>query len=94
MCLFLTIGDFKPLQYEIFGSDTNITIAEDTKGRSNMDTFTLLWAEVATKPISFNATESEVCCVKMLKPEVSQSEMQCGWDDICLIYKCKILVVK
>lgn len=61
LCLFfLTPGDFKPLQYEIFGSDTNITVTEDTKGRSNMETFTLLWAGVATKPIAFNANESEV----------------------------------
>ncbi|KAM9340526.1 fibrocystin-L-like [Symphorus nematophorus] len=53
-------GDFKPLHYEVVGSDTNITVAEVTKGRSNMKTFTLLWAGVPTKPIAFNATESEV----------------------------------
>lgn len=69
MCLFfLTTGDFNPLHYEVFGSDTNITVAEVTKGRSNMETFTLVWAGVPTKPIAFNATESQVCCVKMLKP--------------------------
>ncbi|XP_029299003.1 LOW QUALITY PROTEIN: PKHD1 like 1, tandem duplicate 1 [Cottoperca gobio] len=53
-------GDFKPLHYEVFGSDTNITVAEVTKGRSNMETFTLLWGGITTKPIPFNATESEV----------------------------------
>ncbi|XP_076610974.1 PKHD1 like 1, tandem duplicate 1 [Chaetodon auriga] len=53
-------GDFKPLHYEVFGSDTNITVAEVTKGKSNMETFTLLWAGVPTKPIAFNATEAEV----------------------------------
>uniref|UniRef100_A0A8D3BAM2 PKHD1 like 1, tandem duplicate 2 n=1 Tax=Scophthalmus maximus TaxID=52904 RepID=A0A8D3BAM2_SCOMX len=47
-------GDFKPLHYEVFGSDTNITVVEDTKGRSNMATFTLLWGGVPTKPIAFN----------------------------------------
>ncbi|KAF0024292.1 hypothetical protein F2P81_023094 [Scophthalmus maximus] len=53
-------GDFKPLHYEVFGSDTNITVVEDTKGRSNMATFTLLWGGVPTKPIAFNATEVQV----------------------------------
>ncbi|KAM4540003.1 PKHD1 like 1, tandem duplicate 1 [Odontesthes bonariensis] len=53
-------GDFMPLSYEVFSSDTNITVAEVTKGQSNMETFTLLWGGVPTKPIAFNATESEV----------------------------------
>ncbi|KAK5854667.1 hypothetical protein PBY51_004842 [Eleginops maclovinus] len=53
-------GDFKPLQYEVFGSDTNITVAEVTKGKSNMETFTLLWGGIPTKPITFNANVSEV----------------------------------
>uniref|UniRef100_A0A8C2XFR8 PKHD1 like 1, tandem duplicate 2 n=1 Tax=Cyclopterus lumpus TaxID=8103 RepID=A0A8C2XFR8_CYCLU len=53
-------GDFKPLHWEVFGSDTNVTVAEVTKGISNMKTFTLLWGGIPTKPIAFNATESEV----------------------------------
>ncbi|KAK9526506.1 hypothetical protein VZT92_015203 [Zoarces viviparus] len=53
-------GDFKPLHWEVFGSDTNVTVAEVTKGISNMQTFTLLWGGIPTKPIAFNATESEV----------------------------------
>ncbi|RVE66721.1 hypothetical protein OJAV_G00110370 [Oryzias javanicus] len=53
-------GDFEPLQYEVFGSDTNITVTEVTKGRNRLSTFTLLWGGVATKPISYNASESEV----------------------------------
>uniref|UniRef100_A0A3Q3WJ25 PA14 domain-containing protein n=1 Tax=Mola mola TaxID=94237 RepID=A0A3Q3WJ25_MOLML len=53
-------GDFKSLHYNVFGSDTNITITEITKGRSNMETFTLLWAGVPTKPIPFNTNASEV----------------------------------
>uniref|UniRef100_A0A8D0AJK6 PKHD1 like 1 n=1 Tax=Sander lucioperca TaxID=283035 RepID=A0A8D0AJK6_SANLU len=58
-------GDFKPLHWEVFGSDTNITVAEVTKGRSSMKTFTLLWGGIPTKPITFNATESEVGCVSL-----------------------------
>lgn len=63
---FCLIGDFESLHYNVFSSDTNITVAEVTKGRSNMESFTLLWGGVATKPIPFNATEAEVCCVKFL----------------------------
>lgn len=59
----MTTGDFKTLHSEVYGADTNVTVVEVTKGRSNMETFTLLWAGVATKPIAFNATESEVCCI-------------------------------
>lgn len=65
LIIFLTAGDFKPLHYEVFGSDTNITVVEDTKGRSNMATFTLLWGGVPTKPIAFNATEVQVCSRKV-----------------------------
>uniref|UniRef100_A0A3P9KTK4 Polycystic kidney and hepatic disease 1 (autosomal recessive)-like 1 n=1 Tax=Oryzias latipes TaxID=8090 RepID=A0A3P9KTK4_ORYLA len=53
-------GDFEPLWYEVFGSDTNITVTEVTKGHSSLRTFTLLWGGVVTKPISYNASESEV----------------------------------
>ncbi|XP_044191170.1 PKHD1 like 1, tandem duplicate 1 [Thunnus albacares] len=53
-------GDFKPLHSEVFGSDTNVTVAEVTKGKSNMETFTLLLGGIPTKPIAFNATVSEV----------------------------------
>lgn len=60
-CAFFVTGDFKPLKYEVFSYGTRVTVAEVTKGRSNMSTFTLLWAGVSTKPITFNASESEVC---------------------------------
>uniref|UniRef100_UPI003AACF14E PKHD1 like 1, tandem duplicate 1 n=1 Tax=Centroberyx gerrardi TaxID=166262 RepID=UPI003AACF14E len=53
-------GDFEALHSEVFGSDTNVTVAELTKGRGNMQTFTLLWGGIPTQPIAFNATESEV----------------------------------
>uniref|UniRef100_A0A3B4ZZ57 PKHD1 like 1 n=1 Tax=Stegastes partitus TaxID=144197 RepID=A0A3B4ZZ57_9TELE len=53
-------GDFDLLHSEVFTNDTNIIVAEETKGQSNMETFTLLWAGIPTKPIAVNATESEV----------------------------------
>lgn len=53
-------GDFSELHYEVFGTDTNITVTEVTKGESNMETFTLLWEGIPTKPIAYNATEAAV----------------------------------
>lgn len=88
--VFWTTGDFKPLHYEVFGSDTNITVAEVTKGKSNMETFTLLWGGIPTKPITFNATASEVCCAKMsfrlfLCSDIVSTRLiiQCDRDYIC-----------
>ncbi|XP_033493349.2 PKHD1 like 1, tandem duplicate 1 [Epinephelus lanceolatus] len=53
-------GDFELLHVEVYGADTIVTVAEITKGRSNMETFTLLWGGIPTEPIAFNANESEV----------------------------------
>ncbi|KAK5613452.1 hypothetical protein CRENBAI_021424 [Crenichthys baileyi] len=53
-------GDFAALHFEVFSSNTNISVSEVTKGQSNMATFTLSWAGVPTAPIAFNATGSEV----------------------------------
>ncbi|KAJ0054901.1 hypothetical protein NL108_007111 [Boleophthalmus pectinirostris] len=53
-------GDFAPLTYNNFGSDVNIRVVEVTKGESNMESFTLTWGDVPTKPITYNATEEEV----------------------------------
>ncbi|XP_026156055.1 fibrocystin-L-like [Mastacembelus armatus] len=64
-------GDFKPLQFEVLDFDTNITVTEIIKGRSNMKTFTLLWGGIPTKPIAFNATDAEVrsALVDMMRSE-------------------------
>ncbi|KAK7898488.1 hypothetical protein WMY93_019341 [Mugilogobius chulae] len=64
-------GDFAPLTYNNFGADINITVVEVTKGESNMETFTLTWDDVPTKPIAFNATQQEVesAVVELLAPE-------------------------
>ncbi|KAM7384668.1 hypothetical protein PAMA_011835 [Pampus argenteus] len=53
-------GDFEPLHYEVLGSDTTVTVTEVTKGQSKMETFTLLWGGIPTKPIALSATASEV----------------------------------
>ncbi|XP_042362122.1 fibrocystin-L-like [Plectropomus leopardus] len=53
-------GDFELLHHEVFGADTNVSVVEVTKGRSNMETVTLLWGGIPTKPIAFNAPASEV----------------------------------
>uniref|UniRef100_A0A672GVH9 Polycystic kidney and hepatic disease 1 (autosomal recessive)-like 1 n=1 Tax=Salarias fasciatus TaxID=181472 RepID=A0A672GVH9_SALFA len=63
-------GDFTPLDYQVFG-DVNITVTEVTKGRSTLETFTLLWGGVPAAPLAFNATESEVLSAleDLMKPE-------------------------
>ncbi|XP_072303332.1 fibrocystin-L-like [Eucyclogobius newberryi] len=53
-------GDFAPLTFNDFGADINITVVEATKGQSNMETFTLTWENVPTRPIAYNATEEEM----------------------------------
>ncbi|CAM4636768.1 unnamed protein product [Leuciscus chuanchicus] len=53
-------GDFQDLDYLIMGSDTNITVTEDVKGQSSMETFTLLWDGVPSLPLPFNASAAEV----------------------------------
>uniref|UniRef100_A0A3B3YQD0 PA14 domain-containing protein n=1 Tax=Poecilia mexicana TaxID=48701 RepID=A0A3B3YQD0_9TELE len=50
-------GDFAPLNFEIFGSDTNVSVSEVTKGQSNMAAFTLSWAGFPAAPVAFNATD-------------------------------------
>ncbi|KAK2830693.1 hypothetical protein Q5P01_018624 [Channa striata] len=73
-------GDFKPLTAEALDFDTNITVTEVTKGRSNLRNFTLLWAGIPTRPIAFNAAAAEVqsalqdmmkakCPAEILTPE-------------------------
>uniref|UniRef100_A0A3Q2QF83 PA14 domain-containing protein n=1 Tax=Fundulus heteroclitus TaxID=8078 RepID=A0A3Q2QF83_FUNHE len=65
-------GDFAPLDFEVFSSDTNVSVSEVTKGQSNMATFTLSWAGVPTAPVAFNATASEVCTCQpdVLRPDL------------------------
>ncbi|XP_037651430.1 PKHD1 like 1, tandem duplicate 1 [Sebastes umbrosus] len=77
-------GDFRPLHWEVFGSDTNVTVAEVTKGRSNMETFTLLWGGIPTKPIAFNATESEVqsALEDMMKAECPEEILTTEGSDV------------
>ncbi|NP_001305057.1 PKHD1 like 1, tandem duplicate 1 isoform X1 [Danio rerio] len=53
-------GDFEDFDYMIMDLDTNITVTEAVKGKASMETFTLLWAEVPSLPLPFNASETEV----------------------------------
>uniref|UniRef100_A0A3Q3MZ19 PA14 domain-containing protein n=1 Tax=Labrus bergylta TaxID=56723 RepID=A0A3Q3MZ19_9LABR len=53
-------GDYDLLKAVPYSADTNVTVDEVTKGKSNMETFTLLWGGIPTKPIPYNTTESEV----------------------------------
>ncbi|KAE8599477.1 hypothetical protein XENTR_v10017204 [Xenopus tropicalis] len=54
-------GEFQLLSYEIpDGSNLTVTVAEETKGRADMGTFTLVWDGVYSKPIADNASPAEV----------------------------------
>ncbi|XP_057684607.1 fibrocystin-L-like [Corythoichthys intestinalis] len=53
-------GDFKPLSFESSSQYTNITVYELTKGRSKMETFTLVWGGRSSKPIPYNTSGLEV----------------------------------
>uniref|UniRef100_A0A3B5MPL8 G8 domain-containing protein n=1 Tax=Xiphophorus couchianus TaxID=32473 RepID=A0A3B5MPL8_9TELE len=59
-CELLKPSDFAPLNFEVFDSDTNVSVSEITKGQSNMAAFTLSWAGLPAAPVTFNATASEV----------------------------------
>ncbi|KPP78019.1 fibrocystin-L-like, partial [Scleropages formosus] len=53
-------GDFQTLSYETPDLDVNITVIELTKGKPNLETFTLQWGGVLSKPIGYGAPESEI----------------------------------
>uniref|UniRef100_A0A3B5MVU8 G8 domain-containing protein n=1 Tax=Xiphophorus couchianus TaxID=32473 RepID=A0A3B5MVU8_9TELE len=60
LCSMAILSDFAPLNFEVFDSDTNVSVSEITKGQSNMAAFTLSWAGLPAAPVTFNATASEV----------------------------------
>ncbi|KAI7798957.1 putative fibrocystin-L, partial [Triplophysa rosa] len=53
-------GDFEDLQYLTMGSDVNITVTEEVKGKASLENFTLLWGGVPSPPLTYNASETEV----------------------------------
>uniref|UniRef100_A0A8C5WI58 Fibrocystin-L n=1 Tax=Leptobrachium leishanense TaxID=445787 RepID=A0A8C5WI58_9ANUR len=54
-------GDFQLLSYEIpAGSNMTIDVEEQIKGAADMNTFTLRWNGVYSKPLSVNASSAEV----------------------------------
>ncbi|KAI7798958.1 putative fibrocystin-L, partial [Triplophysa rosa] len=52
-------GDFEDLQYLTMGSDVNITVTEEVKGKASLENFTLLWGGVPSPPMTYNASETE-----------------------------------
>uniref|UniRef100_A0A4W4EJY7 Polycystic kidney and hepatic disease 1 (autosomal recessive)-like 1 n=1 Tax=Electrophorus electricus TaxID=8005 RepID=A0A4W4EJY7_ELEEL len=49
-------GDFEELSYWTDGSDVNITVTEDVKGKADLQTFTLLWGGIPSSPVPYNAS--------------------------------------
>lgn len=60
---FIT-GDFDLLSYEAFeGNNVTLAITEQTKGKPSLDTFTLNWDGITSRPLTPQSSEAEVCCV-------------------------------
>ncbi|KAK1784754.1 hypothetical protein P4O66_003427 [Electrophorus voltai] len=53
-------GDFEELSYWTGGSDVNITVTEDVKGKADLQTFTLLWGGIPSSPVPYNASADVV----------------------------------
>ncbi|KAI7798962.1 putative fibrocystin-L [Triplophysa rosa] len=53
-------GDFEDLQYLTMGSDVNITVTEEVKGKASLENFTLMWGGVPSPPLTYDASETEV----------------------------------
>uniref|UniRef100_A0A8C8ZFE9 Fibrocystin-L n=1 Tax=Prolemur simus TaxID=1328070 RepID=A0A8C8ZFE9_PROSS len=55
-----TRGDFDLLGYEIFeGNNVTLDITEQTKGKPSLETFTLNWDGIASKPLTPQSSEAE-----------------------------------
>ncbi|KAL6460366.1 hypothetical protein MHYP_G00303320 [Metynnis hypsauchen] len=53
-------GDFEDLQYWTNWPGVNITVREVTKGRADLNTFTLLWGGIASSPLPYSASDTQV----------------------------------
>lgn len=55
-----TRGDFDLLGYEVFeGNNVTLNITEQTRGKPSLETFTLNWDGIASKPIAPESSEAE-----------------------------------
>uniref|UniRef100_A0A8C6RMA5 Fibrocystin-L n=1 Tax=Nannospalax galili TaxID=1026970 RepID=A0A8C6RMA5_NANGA len=55
-----TRGDFDLLGYEVFeGNNVTLDITEQTRGKPNLETFTLSWDGIASKPLAAQSSEAE-----------------------------------
>ena len=74
---YFIAGDFDLLSYEAFeGNNVTLAITEQTKGKPSLDTFTLSWDGITSRPLTPQSSVAEVCCVhfssrKLLKHQPS-----------------------
>ncbi|CAO2602354.1 Pkhd1l1 [Lemmus lemmus] len=55
-----TRGDFDLLGYEVFeGNNVTLAISEQTRGKPNLETFTLTWDGIASTPLAPESSEAE-----------------------------------
>lgn len=58
---YFIAGDFDLLGYEVFeGNNVTLDITEQTKGKPSLDTFTLKWEGINSKPLTPWSSEAEV----------------------------------
>ncbi|KAK1331988.1 LOW QUALITY PROTEIN: hypothetical protein QTO34_007665 [Cnephaeus nilssonii] len=74
-----TRGDFDLLGYEVFeGYNVTLDITEQTKGKPNLDTFTLNWDGISSKPLSPWSAEAEAAVEEMVSakcpPQIADFE--------------------
>ncbi|KAM7317037.1 hypothetical protein ACRRTK_023339 [Alexandromys fortis] len=74
-----TRGDFDLLGYEVFeGNNVTLDITEQTRGKPNLETFTLNWDGIASKPLAPESSEAEAAVEEMVSakcpPEISHLE--------------------
>uniref|UniRef100_A0AAY5ETB4 Polycystic kidney and hepatic disease 1 (autosomal recessive)-like 1 n=1 Tax=Electrophorus electricus TaxID=8005 RepID=A0AAY5ETB4_ELEEL len=53
---YYTLSNTISLSYWTDGSDVNITVTEDVKGKADLQTFTLLWGGIPSSPVPYNAS--------------------------------------
>lgn len=86
--IFIT-GAFQSLNYESPGLDVNVTVTELTKGKPSLETFTLQWGGILSRPIDISAPESEVL-VSIPPAELNASvHLHCLEGDMCVLpWRC------
>ncbi|XP_042639560.1 fibrocystin-L [Orycteropus afer afer] len=76
-----TRGDFDLLGYEVFeGKNVTLDITEQTKGKPNLETFTLSWDGISSKPLTPWSSEAEEYINRGQK--TAETDAYCGRNSL------------